>query len=91
VDRLHGVVKELHDSPCTDEERWHRPDSYAVMKEGRKSALRVFAAEGVAQAFIENHADAKKLSIEFRQGKDIRCESYCQVRAVCPVNRMRET
>lgn len=31
--------------PCTPSEQWHKPDTYAVMKEGRKSALRVLESK----------------------------------------------
>ena len=34
--------------PCTDEERWAKPEQWAVMKEGRKSALRVLESKSDA-------------------------------------------
>lgn len=41
--RLHQAArKSLPD--CTPEERWSKPDTWAVMKEGRKSALRVLGS-----------------------------------------------
>jgi hypothetical protein len=41
---MHGrLLAHFHmdEVPCTDEECWAKPTTYAVMKEGRKSALRV--------------------------------------------------
>lgn len=80
---------------CTDEERWHRPDTWAVMKEGRKSALRVLPSELDAQewclsndhAWISAATGAFELrtgySIERRPGSDTRCELYCNASAFC--------
>jgi hypothetical protein len=86
---LHRAALETSLPPlCTDEERWHRPGSWAVMKAGRKSAVRVFPTQADALFFAENSAPVKgpksSLTIEHRIGTDVRCESYCPVRGVCP-------
>jgi len=74
-------------TPCTDEERWARPPTYAVMKKGRKTAVRVLPtmeeAEEKLATLDSNHY------IDERKGSHIRCESYCPVRAVCPYNHTR--
>jgi len=65
---------------CTPEDRWEKPTRYAVMKEGRKSALRVFDTEDDAVNFIEPNS---KQYLEVRQGESTRCERFCLVRQWC--------
>lgn len=60
---------------CSDEERWAKPTTYAVMKEGRKSAIRVFETKELAEIFLKN-CDAKHY-IEERKGADGKCSGYC--------------
>ena len=69
---------------CTDKERWHKPDTYAVMKEGRKTAVRVLSTKGDAQAYIDNNMLDKKHSIVKREGADNKCDNYCNVNKWCP-------
>lgn len=64
---------------CSAEEQWAKPTTYAVMKEGRKSAVKVCKSEEEAKAFI----GADKLTIQIRPGEKTRCESYCGVRDFC--------
>lgn len=71
-------------TPCTPEERWHRGDSYAVMKEGRKTAVKVCASQEEANNYITNNNLDKKHYVEFRQGKDSKCDEYCNVTKWCP-------
>ena len=69
---------------CTDEERWMRTTTYAVKKEGRKSAVRVFDSEEDAVKLIEESEDKKKLSVEVRKGEPVRCTgNYCGVNKWC--------
>lgn len=75
---LHGS-----DNPpeCTPDERWEKPTTYAVMKKGRKSALRVLSSEANAIKWrTENGGD----DIVCRPGKRTRCEDYCSVSQFCP-------
>ena len=81
--------------PCTEAQRWHKPDKWAVKKKGRKTAVRVYESEKDARvrAMEENKkADYNDLYyVEFREGEDTKCESYCSVSQFCPyVRRMRE-
>ena len=70
--------------PCTPEERWSTPTKYAVMKEGRKTAVKVCATEEEAQNFIDDlEKDKDKHSIEVRPGIDKKCEDYCPCAAFC--------
>lgn len=75
--------------PCTPEERWHKGDTWAVKKEGRKSALKVCQSEEEAKAYIESHDLDNKHFIEFREGKDGRCDDYCNVKDYCPFYKAR--
>ncbi len=58
---------------CTEEERWAKPTTFAVMKAGRKTALKVFDNAGEAGAA----ASAAGATVEVRPGKSTRCEQYC--------------
>jgi len=69
--------------PCTDEERWKKEDTFRVIKEGRKSALRVLPTQEEADQFMDGHKDEKHLSVELAVGKPVRCESYCSVADFC--------
>lgn len=67
--------------PCTAEERWARPSSYAVMKTGRKSALRVLPELAMAEAFAAANPGT---SIIHRPGSSVRCAgNYCGVSQWC--------
>ena len=82
----HQVEQDMPDeflTPCTPSERWEKPTVYAVHKEGRKSAVKLFNDMEPAEKFIENHKDKKKLYINIRQGESTRCEHYCNVSSYC--------
>ena len=78
------VLEHENPSPCTDAERWHRPPTYAVMKNGRKSAVKLFSSESEATAFISQASDSRHLYLEVRPGSYLRCEKYCSVAPFCP-------
>jgi hypothetical protein len=77
--RLHKLGMEA--GPCTAEERWAKPDTFAVMKKGNKKASKVCDSREEAEAYI----GAKKIdaSIDCRPGGSIRCEDYCPVAKWC--------
>lgn len=77
--------KEDNDIPeCTPEERWTTAAKFAVMKEGRKTAVKLFDTEEDAQKFIDELEKEKdKHSIEERKGQDKKCEDYCPCAAFC--------
>lgn len=65
---------------CTQEERFNSGDKYAVMKKGRKTAMRVLdSAEEAEKWMNENGGD----SIEVRPGEDKKCADYCSVCEFC--------
>jgi len=96
----HGVMQERLDAykeamagrsrPCTPEERWHRPDTWAVVKKGNKRASRVLPTMKDAIEWARNQTDKEYydvFNIEFRAGEDTRCDNYCRVAAFCPQYR----
>lgn len=85
-----------NDNPiCTNEERWYRGEKWAVMKKGRKTALRLLDNEmtaciwaienGFAEPDKVNTTELYKgISIEHRPGTYNRCKNYCSVNKWCP-------
>ena len=70
--------------PCSEEERWATPTKWAVMKEGRKTAVKVCSTEEEAQNFIEDlEKDKDKHFVEERKGVDKKCEDYCPCATFC--------
>ena len=69
-------------TPCTKEERWATEDKWAVMKEGRKTALKVCTSEEEAKSLMK---DLGGTSIEYRAGESKKCvDGYCVCRNYCP-------
>ncbi|MDR0442141.1 MAG: DUF2188 domain-containing protein [Treponema sp.] len=61
--------------PCSPNERWERPSKYAVMKEGRKNAVKLFDDKKSAE---ERTAElGKGHFIEQRSGGSVKCQNYC--------------
>jgi len=86
------VLERLDDDDlpaCNSSERWHKDDTWAIMKEGRKSAVRVFKTKGDAQAYFDNMMLDKKHAIVKREGADNRCDNYCNVNQWCPYYRSK--
>ena len=65
---------------CTPEERYNSGDKYAVMKKGRKSALRVLDSMEEAERWKEQNGGDY---IDVRPGEDKKCEEYCSVNQFC--------
>lgn len=67
---------------CTDQERWIRGEAWAVMKEGRKSAIRLYDNKGEADEAAS--AAGSGHSVQHRPGSAIRCAgNYCLVSSWC--------
>jgi hypothetical protein len=71
-------------APCTDEERWYRRPKFAVMKNGRKNAIKLFEDEAEALSFIANATDSRLLYLQRRPGDSLRCRKYCSAAPFCP-------
>lgn len=72
--------------PCSPEQRWHKPDTWAVVKNGNKRATKVLNSEGAAEGYMDQMREGA-YHIEFREGEDTRCQSYCSVAQFCPHGR----
>ncbi len=65
---------------CTPEERFNSGDKFAVMKKGRKTALRVLdSMEDAENWMATNGGDF----IEVRKGEDKKCQDYCSACEFC--------
>lgn len=68
--------------PCTDEERWMQPGVFAVMKDGRKTAVKLHEKfEDADRHRVELGA---KHTVVQRPTQYKRCEDYCPVADHCP-------
>lgn len=69
---------------CSREERWAKDDVFAVMKKGRKSAVRLLNNELAAKTYIEEQRlDPRIHYVEKRSGESTRCAAYCPVAKFC--------
>jgi hypothetical protein len=77
---------------CTPEQRWTTPSKWAVMKDGRKTALKVCESEEEALNFIEEQEkDKDKLFVEERKGTDKKCDDYCPCAPFCSYYKALQT
>jgi len=82
---MHRAAKQAQEfgedlEPCTDEERWLSDTIYAVKREGRKSAIRVFKSIDEANELAEK----EKGYVEERKGEPKRCTGdFCGVSKWC--------
>lgn len=72
---------------CTPDERFNSGDKYAVMKKGRKTALRVLDTREEAEAWMA--VNDKGDYIEVREGEDKKCIDYCRVAPFCNYARAK--
>jgi len=72
---------------CSPDERWRKPDVWAVKKRGNKRAMSLFSDKAEAECFIADNNNGAVLEIEYRPGRDVRCLSYCNVRQFCQYGR----
>lgn len=79
----HWLARYDNKSPCTLEERWARPDTWAVKKKGNKRASKVFEDKDKAYKYCEGLKG--NYIVEERKGGNPRCEEYCLVRNFCDV------
>lgn len=70
-------------TPCNDEERWLQPSVYALKKDGRKTAVKLYDIKEEADAAAE--AAGKGHFVEHRPGEYRRCADYCNVAHECPI------
>ncbi len=67
---------------CTAEETWEKPTIYAVMKKGRKSAVKLYNSADAAEERVANEGD--NFYVEVRNGEKTRCaQDWCGVSQWC--------
>jgi len=67
--------------PCTPEECWEKPTTYAVKKEGGVRAKSVHTTKEEAESALES--TGKGYFLEVRAGERTRCAKFCQVSPWC--------
>lgn len=67
---------------CSAEERWAKPDTWAVIKKGQKRAINggVCLSEEIAQGVQERNPGT---FIQVRKGESVRCANYCAAAQFC--------
>jgi hypothetical protein len=84
---IHKEAKEALDRNdfrgiCTETERWTRGEAWALMKEGRKGAIKLYDIADDALAAAQAKGDG--FYVEHRDGEPIRCAGdYCRVSRWC--------
>lgn len=85
--RLHkAALSDAIPPECSPEERWATPTTYAIVRPGRKTAVKVFQAQTEAQAWQQQNP---KDLIEIRPGENKRCNNYCPFgkQPLCPYRK----
>lgn len=73
---------------CSEKEKWTKPPKFAVMKKGRKTAIKLFDSEDEAEELASTDKD---YFVEHRKGEDTKCIKYCLVRknGLCPFHKIQ--
>ena len=81
--RLHQAAE--NDLPeCTDDERWAKPDKYALMPTAKSvRARKLFDSEIDATTWAAANNMKTGWVIDHRKGANVRCENYCPVSEWC--------
>lgn len=80
--RLHEAAKEKLPE-CSEEDRWAKPEKYALMKKGQKRAVKLYDSEDLANAAVTG----PKHFVEYRAGESTRCRFYCGCLPFCQQGR----
>ena len=75
--KLHQAAVAGEVALCTDEERWHEGNTYALLKKGGKRATKVSFSREELGVVPEGYV------VDERLGGYRRCENYCEVSAFC--------
>ena len=66
-------------APCTPDEMWEKPTTWAIKKDGGVRAKSVHTTKEEAELLLPE----KDYFIEVRQGERTRCQNFCQVSGQC--------
>jgi len=78
--RIHQAASNILPE-CSASERWQTANVWALMKEARKSAVKLYEDEAEAEESCKIAGDKHYLVL--RPGRSIRCESYCPAAPFC--------
>jgi phosphoglycolate phosphatase-like HAD superfamily hydrolase len=78
---LHKLARQSLPS-CTGEERWQKAPVFALMKHGRKTAVKLY--DNLADAEMHAKSDPASLYVQTRAGESTRCRLYCSASKFCP-------
>lgn len=84
--KLHQSAEHMDITPvCTPKERWQKKDTYRVLKDGRKTALRVLENEEQVKQYLKEKdlVDKKGIQVVLAKGEETRCMHYCNVNQFC--------
>jgi hypothetical protein len=70
-------------APCTDSERWATDEVFALMKKGRKTAVKLYKDEQAAHDAAT--LKGKDHMVIHRPVQYKRCEAYCSASSICPM------
>lgn len=81
------AIRDGQDNPplCTPDERWERGEKWAVMKRGRKSAVKLWDTQGEAEVAAVGFGAGHY--VEHRPAEPTRCLRYCPVATFCDFGR----
>lgn len=84
TDRI-ALHQQVPPPECTPEEKWEKPTGYAIMKQGRQSAVKLYDSKLEAELALDTIVKDRDLYyLQERPGACVRCESYCNVNKFCP-------
>ena len=76
--KLHRDAQDGQNVPCSEEERWQKPTSWALVKDGNKRAASLHSTEADAVANLRGGQHVEK-----RPGESVRCNGYCLAASFC--------
>lgn len=82
------ICEEYSDSQlpkCTSDDMWEAPTVWAVMKEGRKSAVKLHSSleSALEHSSVMSDETGNSYYVANRRGERRRCAKYCSVSSVC--------
>ncbi len=100
LDTIHRVASaEDNDLPeCTVDERWERPTTYAIIKEGNKRATKVCKTMEEVNKWLydkgwinfdssDNPITRTRHTVDTRHGERVKCQEYCSQSKFCSQNK----
>jgi len=82
--RVRSHLAAMEDLPlCSDEDRWASPYTFAMKKQGRDRAVKLFKTAEEAKEWYSYQTDKSQLFLERRPSTSRRCRHYCPVSQFC--------